>query len=91
MLIANSVRDETAYDERLEQLMKCKVKEIGVPRSIGVNIHADISEVCRVLAQNHLKKVPVLDEGQVVGVINRSDITQYSMRAYLDKREEDAA
>ena len=91
VLIANSVRDETAYDERLEQLMKCKVKEIGVPRSIGVNIHADISEVCRVLAQNHLKKVPVMEDGRIVGIINRSDITQYSMRAYLDKREEDAA
>lgn len=91
VLIANSVRDETAYDEKLEQLMKCKVKEIGVPRSIGVNIHADISEVCRVLAQNHLKKVPVMEDGRIVGIINRSDITQYSMRAYLDKREADAA
>ena len=28
---------------------------------------------------------------RIVGIINRSDITQYSMRAYLDKREEDAA
>ena len=32
---------------------------------------------------NHLKKVPVLDKGEIVGVVNRSDITLYSMRTYL--------
>ncbi len=38
-----------------------------------------------------LKKVPVLDEGQVVGVINRSDITHYSMQQYLAERDAEAA
>lgn len=87
-LIANSVRDESAYDERLEQIMQKRVTEIGVANSIGVNVHADIAEVCRVLAQNHLKKVPVMENGQLVGIINRSDITQYSMKAYLASRGE---
>ena len=34
---------------------------------------------------NHLKKMPVLDHGKVVGVINRSDITQYAMKSYLER------
>ena len=58
---------------------------------IGVDVHADLPEVCRVLGENHLKKVPVLDEGQVVGVINRSDITHYSMQQYLAERDAEAA
>lgn len=86
-LIANSVHDETAYDEKLEQIMVKRVVEIGVGSSIGVNVHADITEVCRVLAQNHLKKVPVLENGQLVGIINRSDITQHSMKMYLESRK----
>ena len=36
--------------------------------------------------ENHLKKVPVLDEGQVVGVINRSDITHLLHAAVSVKR-----
>lgn len=90
VLIANSVQDETAYSDRLEQLMSKTVKEVGVPRSIGVSIHSDIAEVCRVLAQNHLKKVPVLENDHIVGIINRSDITQYSMREYLEGHPEGA-
>ena len=66
--------------------MQKNVCEVGVPRSIGVSVHADIAEVCRILAQNHLKKVPVLDGERIVGIINRSDITRYSMEAYLATR-----
>ncbi len=91
VLIANSVRDDTAYDEKLEQLMSKRVSDVGVNRSIGVNIHADLAEVCRVLSQNHLKKVPVMEAGHIVGIINRSDITQYSMKAYLEGRPDLAA
>ena len=63
---------------------------IGAKGIIGVDVHADLPEVCRVLGENHLKKVPVLDEGQVVGVINRSDITHYSMEQYLAERGDEA-
>ena len=58
-----------------------------MPRSIGVSVHADIAEVCRILAQNHLKKVPVLDKGKIVGVVNRSDVTLYSMRIYIKAQD----
>lgn len=51
----------------------------------GVDIDADLPQVCRILGDNHLKKAPVLDHGRVVGVINRSDITQYAMKSYLER------
>ena len=41
-------------------------------------------------ADNHLKKVPVMEDGKICGIINRSDITRYSMEAYLEGRPEDA-
>ena len=49
-----------------------------------------ITELRRVLSENHLKKVPVLESGHIVGIINRSDITQYSMAAYLADHPERA-
>ena len=52
---------------------------------IGVSVHADLPEVCRALGENHLKKVPVLEDGVIVGVINRSDITHFSMEKYLEE------
>ena len=72
-------------DQKLDALMSLNVRSLASDGIIGVDVHADLPEVCRVLGENHLKKVPVLDSGHVVGMINRSDITQYAMKSYLEK------
>lgn len=89
-LIAASAKEDTPYDEKLHEVMGLPVVKVGARGIIGVSIHSDIQEVCRVLAENHLKKVPVLENGKIVGVINRSDITHYSMQSYLDHHPESA-
>ena len=83
VLINRTVPDEEGYDEKLAKVMQMRASEIGAANPICVSVHANLTDVCRVLAENHLKKVPVLEEGHIVGIINRSDITQYSMAAYL--------
>lgn len=80
--------DNKDFVRKLEELMATPALGIGARGIIGVDVHADLPEVCRVLGENHLKKVPVLDEGRIVGVINRSDITRYSMEKYLEGRDE---
>ena len=75
------------FDEKLDGLMKMKITDISTKGIIGVDIHDDLDEICRVLGDNHLKKAPVLEDGKIVGVINRSDITHYSMKSYLEKME----
>lgn len=88
-LIATSVLDDRAYNEKLESIMDLPVSAICNHNLIGVNVHSDIDEVCRVLSEHHLKKVPVIDKGKICGVINRSDITRYSMEAYLEGRSKE--
>lgn len=78
--------DHKDYAHKLEHLMGMKASDIGAKEIIGVSVHADLPEVCRVLGENHLKKVPVLEDGIIVGVINRSDITHFSMEKYLEER-----
>lgn len=89
-LIANSIIDNREYKEKLESIMDLPVTTIGAHNMIGVNVHSDIDEVCRILSEHHLKKVPVIDNGKICGVINRSDITRYSMEAYLEGRDQEA-
>lgn len=79
--------DNKDFARKLDELMDIPARSIGTKGLVSVNIHADLPEVCRVLGENHLKKVPVLDEGHVVGIINRSDITHYSMEKYLEERD----
>ena len=84
MLIAQSANDDTSYSEKLAGLMQQPVSAVGAREAISVNVHADLEEVCRMLAKYHLKKVPVLDGQRIVGIINRSDITRFSMEEYLE-------
>ena len=85
IMIMRTEADGHGFDEKLEALMGMNVKRIGAMGIVGVDVHADLADVCRVLGENRLKKVPVTDEGRIVGMINRSDITQYSMRMYLER------
>lgn len=89
VMIAQTVdaySDHKDYAHKLEHLMGMKASDIGAKGIIGVSVHADLPEICRVLGENHLKKVPVLEDGVIVGVINRSDITHFSMEKYLEER-----
>ena len=84
VMIMQTSRDNRNFNEKLADLVHRNVTEIATKGIIGVDVHSSLPEVCRVLAENHLKKVPVLDDGVIVGVVNRSDITQYSMKTYLE-------
>lgn len=74
------------FDERLQGLMGMSVLDIAEKNVISVGIHDSLADVCRVLGENHLKKVPVIDDGQVVGVINRNDVTKYFMGKCLQSQ-----
>lgn len=75
------------FDERLNRLMELPVTAIAHMGIITVDVHDRLSVVCRVLGENHLKKVPVVDNGKVVGIINRSDITKFAMMQYMNTHE----
>ena len=45
-----------------------------------MNLGADLGRVCQILAENHIKKAPVMDGERMAGIINASNITKYAFR-----------
>jgi MFS transporter, DHA2 family, multidrug resistance protein len=86
MLIMRSATDTTEFDEKIEKLLQQSVRVIAHAGVIQVQLHDSLDYVCRVLGENNLKKVPVVDDGKIVGVINRSDITKYALARYMESR-----
>lgn len=86
LLIMLSGSNDKSFGEQLDHLMGLNVLAIAHRGVIDVDVHSSLPDVCRVLGENHLKKIPVTDNGQLVGVINRSDIAHYSMAQYLETR-----
>lgn len=58
VLINSTVNDDEGYDEKLAKVMQMRASEIGAASPICVSVHSNLTDVCRVLSENHLKKVP---------------------------------
>lgn len=71
------------FDHTLRETMSMKVSEVATKKVIAVNASDDLGMIARVLVEHHLRKVPVLDEGRMVGIVNRSNITRYAIEHYV--------
>ena len=76
--------EHTHIDDKLHYLMRLEVKDLCVKNCICVSTSSTMGEICRILSDYHLKKVPVCESGRIVGVINRSDVTKHSILRYLE-------
>lgn len=75
--------DNEDFNKTLSEVMKTPVSQMATRNVITVNATDDMGAVARVLVDNHLKKAPVMQDGHMVGIINRSNITAYAVSAYL--------
>jgi DHA2 family lincomycin resistance protein-like MFS transporter len=80
--------DNDKFDEKLVKLMQLPVSEIARKHVISVDLNMGLGEICDVLFKHNLKKAPVLENGKMVGIINRSNITHYSVNNYLENLAE---
>ncbi len=80
-------RENDDFDATLSEVMKLPVSAIATKHVISVDIADDLGEVARILAERHLKKAPVLSGGNMVGIINRSNITRYAVNTYAAKKQ----
>lgn len=76
-------RGNDDFIHTLDEVMQSPIRDIAARRVICVDISDDMGAVTKVLADNHLKKAPVLSDGRMVGIVNRSNITGYAVGEYL--------
>ncbi len=87
MIMGSAVGKHADFSEKIDSVLDLNVMSLRTTSVITVDAHADLSDICRIMGANHLKKVPVVDNGRIIGVINRSGITQFAMKSYMEKRE----
>jgi CBS domain-containing protein len=56
-------------------------QDVMVPHVITTTEDATLPELAELLVNNHIKRLPVLRDGQVVGVVSRSDVLAALARA----------
>jgi len=78
---------DAEFEQKLDSVMNLNVLEIGTSKPITISASASIEDVCELLSEAGIKKVPVVDGRKVVGIITRSTITHYLTRRYLEHKQ----
>ncbi|WP_394280859.1 MFS transporter [Corynebacterium sp.] len=76
--------DSEEFETDVARVLDTAVSTIATRSVITVNVNDDLGHISSVLSDKHLKKAPVVDDrGNVVGIINRSDINRYLVANYV--------
>ena len=62
--------------------------ELATTKVISVDADFEIDEVAKVLGKKKIKKVPVLENGILVGIVSRTNIIRYIVSCHLPQKEE---
>jgi CBS domain-containing protein len=57
-----------------------RVRDVMTPDVVSFNVDDDLFDVCKCLANNSFRRVPVLDRGRLVGIISRADLILYILK-----------
>ncbi|MGI6217411.1 MAG: MFS transporter [Coriobacteriales bacterium] len=79
--------EDEGFSNRVKDLLASNVMEIATKRVESVEVGDSIDHVCDVLRARRIKKVPVLDNGQIVGTVSRSDIVRYLMDEFVSSED----
>jgi len=60
----------------------CKVKEILSKPLVGIEPEADISDAAKLMGSEELRRLVVLKEGKIVGILSERDIIKISPSLY---------
>jgi CBS domain-containing protein len=75
--------DEDSLEKKLEGLMAKPVMEVASARKLYVSADEDISVAAEILRREHVKKIAVLENDRVSGVLSRSAIIRHIAKMLL--------
>lgn len=75
-------RNSESFTQRLDKAMQTPVADIATRKVISVDINDSMASICQVLVDYHLKKVPVMEQGKMIGMLNRTNILHYVVENY---------
>ena len=64
------------FQERLDALRALNVMRIASKRVVSVPADEPLENACRTLAERRIKKIPVLEEGKLVGTLSRRNVVR---------------
>ena len=80
--------DSESFDQKLDDLLKINVMELATTKIIAAEPNETVDEVARTLGKKRIKKLPVIDNGKLVGMVSRHNIIRYIINYHESKQGE---
>jgi len=58
------------------------VEEVMVTDIVSFSPNTELADLVQTFSKRHLRRVPIIDEGKVVGIVSRRDILREMLRRY---------
>lgn len=68
--------DDESFKDRVAGLLKLNAMDIATHKVISIDSDASLEKACTILANRKIKKLPVVEDGKLVGVISRKNVVQ---------------
>lgn len=82
-------REDADLRTHVKAILNTDVLSIATKTGIiTIDANSELKEVLHTLGVNHLKKAPVVEDGKLVGVIDRSAINTHALNLYLQEEQD---
>ena len=86
-IIMASAKQDTDTHQLVKSIMQAPAISVATTNIITIDANASSKEILQVLGKNHLKKAPVLQDGKLVGIIDRSALNTRALAMFLEDQE----
>jgi CBS domain-containing protein len=80
----NTWVENESLEDKIKDLNNLNVMKIATRRVIAVQFNEDLDKVAKILGNKKIKKVMVVRDKKLVGIISRGDIIRFVVQNYLD-------
>ncbi len=71
-----------SYRQQLPQTSDSRIDQLMTPRVLAASVDTDVRYIARLFVEQHIGALPVAKEGELKGIITRSDVLGAVMRHY---------
>lgn len=75
--------DQENFEERAKQILDLNVMEIARHSVIKTTWNTEVEDIAAILGKKKIKKLPVEQDGKIIGVISRGDVIRNSFKQLL--------
>ena len=71
------------YDERLERVKSVLVGDIMTPDVVTIGPDTHLMVIADIMIKKHIRRLPVVDDQEVVGIVYVSDVFFYLLKQFI--------